>query len=78
MDGNDFSKYRQLINDNVIQYYLPYFKSIELIYTADPDMVAQKTFNASLNCYYKDFPQNEVFDVFAIEGSPEDYNSSEA
>lgn len=78
MDGNDFSKYRQLINDNVIQNYLPYFKSIELIYTADPDMVAQKAFNASLNCYYKDFPQNEVFDVFAIEGSPEDYNSSEA
>jgi hypothetical protein len=41
-------------------------------------MVAQKTFNATLNCYYKDFPQNEEFDVFAIEGSPEDYVTSEA
>jgi hypothetical protein len=37
MEGNDFSKYRQLINDNVIQYYLQYFKSLELIYTADAD-----------------------------------------
>jgi hypothetical protein len=73
VDDSDFSKYRQLINDNVISYWTKYFKSVELIYTVDEDMVAQKIFNASLKCYYKDFPQGEVFDVFAIEGSPSDY-----
>jgi hypothetical protein len=73
VDNSDFSKYRQLINDNVISYWAKYFKSVELIYTVDEDMVAQKIFNASLKCFYKDFPQGEVFDVFAIEGSPSDY-----
>lgn len=71
MDGNDFTQYKKLIQDNVISYYEKYFKSIELIYTRDDDMIAQKIFNASLYCYYKDFPQGEIFDVFAVEGSPE-------
>ena len=71
MDGNDFAQYKKLIQDNVISYYEKYFKSIELIYTKDDVMTAQKIFNASLYCYYKDFPQGEIFDVFAIEGNPE-------
>ena len=71
MDGNDFAQYKKLIQDNVISYYEKYFKSIELIYTRDDVMTAQKIFNASLYCYYKDFPQGEIFDVFAIEGSPD-------
>lgn len=71
VDGNDFSEYKKLIQDNVISYYNKYFKSIELIYTRDDDMIAQKIFNASLYCYYKDFPQGEIFDVFAVEGSPD-------
>lgn len=71
MDGNDFTQYKKLIQDNVISYYEKYFKSITLIYTRDDDMIAQKIFNASLYCYYKDFPQGEIFDVFAVEGSPE-------
>jgi len=71
MDGNDFNQYKKLIQDNVISYYEKYFKSITLIYTRDDDMIAQKIFNASLYCYYKDFPQGEIFDVFAIEGSPD-------
>lgn len=70
-DGNDFTQYKKLIQDNVISYYEKYFKSIELIYTRDDDMIAQKIFNASLYCYYKDFPQGEIFDVFAVEGSPD-------
>ena len=71
MDGNDFSQYKKLIQDNVISYYEKYFKSIELIYTRDDAMIAQKIFNAALYCYYRDFPQGEIFDVFAIEGSPD-------
>ena len=67
----DFAKYKSLIEDNVITRYSQYFKSISLIYTADDDMVASKIFNASLYCYYRDFPQGEIFDVFAVEGSPE-------
>lgn len=71
MDGSDFSEYKTLIENNVIANYTKYFKSIELNYVADDDMTAQKIFNASLYCYYKDFPQGEIFDVYAIEGSPE-------
>lgn len=71
MDTPDFSKYKQLIDDNVITKYAKQFKSIELVYTADAQMTANKIFNASIYCYYKDFAQGEVFDVFAIEGSPD-------
>lgn len=73
MDANatDFGKYKTLIEDNVISRFTQYFKSIELIYTRDDEQIASKIFNASLYCYYRDFPQGEVFDVFAIEGSPD-------
>ena len=70
--GNtDFAKYKTLIEDNIISTYASYFKSISLRYTADDEMTRSKIFNASLYCYYRDFPQGEIFDVFAIEGSPE-------
>lgn len=81
MDANsdsnvvDFNKYRELIVDNVITKYKKYFKSIDMVYTRDAEMISNKIFNASLYCYYKDFPQGEIFDVFAIDGSP-DTNSS--
>ena len=73
MDANatDFGKYKTLIEDNVISRFAQHFKSIELIYTRDDEQIASKIFNASLYCYYRDFPQGEVFDVFAIEGSPD-------
>ena len=71
MDDPDFSKYAQLVQDNVIAKYNNYFKSATLIYTRDDEMIANKIFNASLYCYYKDFPQGEIFDVFAVEGSPD-------
>ena len=71
MDDPDFSKYKELIEDNVIDRYKNFFKSATLIYTRDDEMIASKIFNASLYCYYKDFPQGEIFDVFAVEGSPD-------
>jgi len=71
MEGNDFTKYKQLIENNVIANYKQYFKDITLIYTRDDEYVASKIFNASLYCYYRDFPQGEIFDVFAVEGSPD-------
>lgn len=67
----DFGKYKTLIEDNVISRYSQYFKSISLVYTRDDEQIVSKIFNASLYCYYRDFPQGEVFDVFAIEGSPD-------
>lgn len=69
-DATDFGKYKDLIQDNVIANYEQFFKSITLVYTADDVQTANKIFNASLYCYYRDFPQAEVFDVFAVEGSP--------
>ena len=68
--ATDFSKYKALIEDNVINRYADYFKHIELKYTRDEEMIANKVFNASLYCYYRDFPQGEIFDVFSVEGSP--------
>lgn len=70
MDDTDFTAYKQLIENNVIDAYKQYFQSISLVYTHDDEMTAAKIFNASLKCYYRDFPQGEIFDVFAIEGSP--------
>ena len=71
MEDPDFTKYKQLIEDNVIENYRKFFKSVELVYTRDDEMIASKIFNASLYCYYKDFAQGEIFDVFAVEGSPD-------
>ena len=69
--ATDFGKYKTLIEDNVIARYSQYFKSISLVYTRDDEQIVDKIFNASLYCYYRDFPQGEVFDVFAVEGSPD-------
>lgn len=69
-DATDFGKYKDLIQDNVVSKYEQFFKSITLVYTKDDVQTANKIFNASLYCYYRDFPQAEVFDVFAVEGSP--------
>lgn len=67
---DDFNKYKQLIEDNVISKYAKYFRKIELIYTADDDMTAQHIFNADLRCWYFNFAQHENFNVYAIEGAP--------
>lgn len=69
--STDFGKYKTLIEDNVISKYSQYFKSVTLVYTRDDEQIISKIFNASLYCYYRDFPQGEIFDVFAIEGSPD-------
>ena len=65
--ADGFDKYKSLIEDNVIENYKKYFSSISLKYTANSEMVNYKVFNGSLECYYYDFVQGEVFDVFAIE-----------
>ena len=75
--NTDFTKYKQLIEDNVISGYKTFFKDIMLQYTRDDEMIAAKIFNASLYCWYQDFPQGEIFDVFAIEGSPDTNNPLE-
>ena len=69
-DATDFGKYKDLIQDNVVSKYEQFFKSITLVYTKDDVQTANKIFNASLYCYYRDFPQAEIFDVLAFEGSP--------
>ena len=69
--ATDFSEYAQLIENNVIDKYRQYFKEVSLVYTRDDEMIATKTFNASLYCFYQDFVQGEIFDVFAMEGSPD-------
>ena len=74
INSTDFSMYKSLIESNVINNYSSYFNSISLVYTADDEMTRSHVFNASLYCYYRNFAQAEIFDVFAVEGSPNDNN----
>lgn len=74
VNSTDFSMYKSLIETNVIKNYASYFNSISLVYTADDEMTRSHVFNASLYCYYRNFAQAEIFDVFAVEGSPNDNN----
>lgn len=76
VDSNDFSQYKQLIEDNALANFKKYFKSLSLIYTKDDELSSKKIFNASLECYYKDFAQSEIFDVYAIDGNPDGDSSS--
>lgn len=76
MESGDFTKYQQLIKDNAMAPFAKFFKQVDLVYTEDPEMSANKIFDASIECYYYDFAQSEIFDVFAIEGSPDDDSSS--
>lgn len=73
----DFTKYKELIEDNVLSNYKKFFQQIQLEYTRDDEMIAAKVFNASLLCWYQNFPKGEIFDVFAIEGSPDTNNPLE-
>lgn len=75
-DDYDFSKYKQLIDDNVLSAYQKYFSSIELIYTQNNDESEEGIFHGSIECYYKKFVKSEIFDVFAIDGTPDDDESS--
>lgn len=70
VEADDFSRYRQLIDDNVISSYKAYFRSIELIYIQDEEMAEQSIFTAALECYYFRFAQSEIFDIYAIDGTP--------
>lgn len=69
-EGNDFASIARLVDENVLSNFKSFFTQIELIYTQDDIMSAQKLFNASLECYYYQFSQSELFDVYAIEGVP--------
>lgn len=71
IDGNNFAEYKKLIEDNVLSSFSKYFKKLEFVYTADEYMISKKIFNAAIKCWYKDFDQSEIFDVYAIEGSGE-------
>lgn len=72
MDASDFSMLKKLIDDNCLNAYSKYFSKISLQYTQDDEAVANKIFDCSLECYYKNFPKGEYMDVFAIDGSPDD------
>ena len=65
--GSDFSDYAKIIDENVLKGYSSQFKSLELVYTQDDLMAAQKIFKASLRVACGTFIQTEVYDVFIIE-----------
>lgn len=72
IEGNDFTNIKHLVDDNVLNRFSKYFQSIQMIYTADPAEVQAHIFHASIECYYKMWEQSEIFDVYAIDGTPND------
>lgn len=77
VDTNDFAKYNQLITDNVLSSFVSFFRKIDLVYVLDEEAVHQKIFTAALECYYNQFAQSEIFDVYAMDGTPEGYPGGE-
>lgn len=72
IEETDFTNIKNLVDDNVLSRFGKYFSHIEMIYTADPAEVQAHIFHASIECYYKKWEQSEIFDVYAIDGSPSD------
>ena len=64
-DGADFSNYNNLIN-GVLEKYQGNFKTLELVYTADPRRAAQKIYYAAINFLFMDWAQSELFDLVAM------------
>lgn len=65
--SSDFSDYAKVIDKNVLDGYKSNFKSLELVYTQDELMAAQKIFKASLRVSCGNFIQTEIYDVFIIQ-----------
>ena len=64
--SSDFSDYAKAINENVLDGYKSNFNTLELVYTQDDLMAAQKIFKASLRVACGTFIQTEIYDVFII------------
>ena len=64
--SSDFSDYAKTINENVLDGYKSNFNTLELVYTQDDLMAAQKIFKASLRVACGTFIQTEIYDVFII------------
>jgi hypothetical protein len=64
--SNDFSDYAKVIDENVLQKYATQFNSLNLVYTQDDTLGAQKIFKASIEVACGTFIQTEIYDVFII------------
>ena len=65
--SSDFSDYAKAIDKNVLDGFKGNFASLELVYTQDDLMAAQKIFKASLRVACGKFIQTEIYDVFIID-----------
>lgn len=65
--SSDFTDYAKAIEKNVLDGFKSNFNSLELVYTQDDLMAAQKIFKASLRVSCGSFIQTEIYDVFIIQ-----------
>jgi hypothetical protein len=63
---SDFSDYASTIEANVLANYKSNFNTLELVYTQDEIMAAQKIFKAAIRVACGTFIQTEIYDVFII------------
>lgn len=68
-DGSDFTEYKDLIESTVLRNFTTKYKRLELVYTEDPIMAAQKVFEAFVYFEYNNFVQHEAFHLYAIEST---------
>lgn len=63
--NEDFAEYQEKVND-VLSNFKSAFKTLKMVYTQDPVRVAQKIFYASILFQFHNWPENEVFDLYAL------------
>lgn len=66
IEGEDLETYKRDVQ-TVLDKYTPNFKSLRMIYTADPAMTANKVYYATIEVSFKDFVQTEYFKLFALQ-----------
>lgn len=64
--SSDFSDYAKTIDTQVLDGFKSNFNTLQLVYTQDELMAAQKIFKASLRVACGTFIQTEIYDVFII------------
>lgn len=63
-DVTDFSVYQDTIS-KVLEKYQGSFQRLELVYTANPSYILQKTYYAAINFSFANWAEDEIFDLVA-------------
>lgn len=63
--NDDFLEYQEKVNE-VLSNFKSSFKTLKMIYMKDPVRVSQKIFYASIMFQFYNWPESEIFDLYAL------------